>query len=144
VLPNDQLPSKRVSQGRLAEAVVPGAGRLDLVDDLIRDTKRGAFRWQFRTAQYAARFFHIAGGGFVLGRRSRGIKVEPKEVEVTVEGDARRVEALQRKEIRALVDLSGIEAARELVKRIEISTPAGITLVRVAPQEVKIIIPPRS
>jgi len=36
--------------------------------------------------------------------------------------------------------LTGIKAA-ELRKRIEVSTPAGVTHVRVAPQEVEIIFP---
>jgi hypothetical protein len=39
------------------------------------------------------------------------------------------------------VDLTGVEAARGLRKRIEITTPAGITLVRVVPEEVEVIVP---
>jgi hypothetical protein len=74
----------------------------------------------------------------------RSFKVDPKEVQVTVEADPKRLESLQSKEIRALVDLSGIEAANDLLKRIEISTPPGVTHVRVFPQEVKVIIPPKS
>jgi len=70
--------------------------------------------------------------------------VEPKEVQVTVEVDSKRLETLQSKDIRALVDLSGIESAKDLQKRIEISTPPGVTLLRVLPQDVKIIIPPKS
>ena len=41
-----------------------------------------------------------------------------------------------------MVDLTGIEAAR-LRKRIEVSPPAGVTLVRVTPPEVDVIIPPK-
>jgi len=75
---------------------------------------------------------------------TRSIKVEPQEVDVMVEGDAKRIEALQKKELRALVDLSGIEAAQNLVKRIEIFAPQGVGTFRVTPPEVKIIIPPKS
>src|SRR6266581_5573801 len=67
-------------------------------------------------------------------------RVDPKEVQVTVEADGKRLESLQSKEIRALVDLSGIESANDLLKRIEISTPPGVTLLRVLPQDVKVII----
>jgi YbbR domain-containing protein len=74
----------------------------------------------------------------------RNLRIEPKQVEVTLEGDARIIRVLDQKELRAVVDLSGIEAARDLVKRIEISKPAGLTEVRVLPQEVKVIILPKS
>jgi YbbR domain-containing protein len=73
----------------------------------------------------------------------RSFKVNPNEVEVTVEGDAKRLQSLQPKDIRVIVDLTGIESARDLTKRIEVSTPAGVTHVLVAPQEVHIIIPPK-
>ena len=72
----------------------------------------------------------------------RQIDVNPKEVEVTIEGEPRILQNVQSKDIRAIVDLTGIKAA-ELRKRIEVSTPAGVTHVRVAPQEVEIIFPNR-
>ena len=74
----------------------------------------------------------------------RSIRVRPSLVEVTVRGDIKAVRALQANEIRVLVDLTGIEAARDLTKRIEVSTPAGISHVRVIPEEVQIVIPPKS
>jgi hypothetical protein len=43
-----------------------------------------------------------------------------------------------------LVDLTGIGAAHDLRKRIEVSAPAGVTHVRVYPEEVQIIFPPTS
>src|SRR5437867_789657 len=72
----------------------------------------------------------------------RTFKVRPSEVEVTVRGEAKVVENLQGKDIRVMVDLTGIDAAH-LHKRIEVSPPAGVTLVRVMPQEVDVIIPPK-
>jgi hypothetical protein len=74
----------------------------------------------------------------------REFKIEPKEVEATVEGDPKLIEALQRNDLKAVVDLNGIEAAHDLVKRIELSRPAGIIELRVVPREVKITIPPAS
>jgi YbbR domain-containing protein len=73
----------------------------------------------------------------------RNFKVAPNTVEVTVRGDAKTVHALGTSEIRARVDLTGIETARELKARIEVSIPAGASLVRVEPAEVQVIFPPK-
>ena len=73
----------------------------------------------------------------------RNFKVNPSEVEVTVEGDTQRLQSLQPKDIRVIVDLTGIESARDLTKRVDVSTPAGVSHTLVAPQEVQIIIPPK-
>ena len=73
----------------------------------------------------------------------RSFRVNPSEVEVTVEGAPKILQQLQSKDIKVIVDLTGVEAARDLTKKIEVSTPAGVTHVRVAPQEVQVIIPPR-
>jgi YbbR domain-containing protein len=74
----------------------------------------------------------------------RSFQVAPKEVDVTVRGDRQILEKLQRKEVRVLVDLTGIGAARDLRKRIEVSTPPGVTYVQVVPEEVQVIFPPKS
>ena len=75
----------------------------------------------------------------------RSFRVDPSEVEVTVQGETNLLRALQARDIRALVDLTGIESApRGMKKRIEVTTPAGITFVRVVPPEVDVIVPPKS
>ena len=74
----------------------------------------------------------------------RNFKIVPTMVEVTVRGDAKTVRALGANEIRARVDLTGIETARELKARIEVAIPAGASLVRVEPAEVQVIFPPKS
>ena len=74
----------------------------------------------------------------------RNFKVSPNQVEVTVRGDSRLLQNLRSKDIRVMVDLTGIEAAENLRKRIEVSTPAGVTLVSVLPVEVEVLIPARS
>ena len=71
-----------------------------------------------------------------------GFIVDPSAVTVTVRGDKKSLNNLQARDIRALVDLTGIEtASRGLRKRIEVTTPAGITFVKVDPDEVEVIIP---
>ncbi|MEY2430037.1 MAG: hypothetical protein QOJ40_2922 [Verrucomicrobiota bacterium] len=81
----------------------------------------------------------------ILSSASDGriFKVNPNEVEVTVEADTKRLQSLQPRDLRVLVDLTGIESARDITKRIEVSTPAGVSPVLVAPQEVQIIITPK-
>jgi YbbR domain-containing protein len=74
----------------------------------------------------------------------RNFKVAPSTVEVTVRGDAKLVRGLAGNDLRARVDLTGIETARELKARIEVSVPAGVSLVRVDPSEVQVIFPPKS
>ena len=69
-------------------------------------------------------------------------KVSPREVEITVRGDLKTLQSLQSKDIQAVVDLTGVAAARDLRKRIEVSVPAGVTYLRVAPEEVQVIFPP--
>jgi YbbR domain-containing protein len=74
----------------------------------------------------------------------RSFHVSPSEVEVTLQGDPKILESLQNKDIRVSVDLTGIGAAHDLRKRIDVSTPVGITHVRVMPEEVQVIFPPQN
>jgi YbbR domain-containing protein len=75
---------------------------------------------------------------------ARSATVNPKEVDVTVEGDAKVLKSLYNRDIRVLVDLTGIEAAHDMRKRVEVSTPSGVTHVTVDPPEVQVIFPPKS
>ena len=74
----------------------------------------------------------------------RDFRVDPKEVTVTVQGDPKILSKLQKQDIRVLVDLRGIDASHALRKRIEVATPAGVTLVRVEPEEVQVLFPPKT
>jgi YbbR domain-containing protein len=74
----------------------------------------------------------------------RSFRVDPKEVDITVLGEPGVLNTVNPKDIHALVDLTGIEAAHDLRARIEVSTPAGVTYVRVQPEEVQVIFPPRN
>ncbi len=70
-------------------------------------------------------------------------RVTPSEVEVTLRGEKKLLQSLQLKDVRALVDLTGIESAGNMRKRIEVITPPGITYDRVAPAEADVVVPPK-
>jgi YbbR domain-containing protein len=72
----------------------------------------------------------------------RNFRVSPSEVQVTVQGDGGILQNLQSKDIRVMVDITGVAAAHELRKRVEVSAPAGVTHLRVTPEEVLVIFPP--
>jgi YbbR domain-containing protein len=67
--------------------------------------------------------------------------VSPAAVEVTVQGDPKTIQYLESKDIRAIVDLTEVRATRDLRKRIEVSVPAGVTHMRVEPNEVQVLFP---
>jgi YbbR domain-containing protein len=69
-------------------------------------------------------------------------RVVPDTVSVTVSGSPDAIAVLQANQIRATVDLTAIESARDLRRRVDVSVPSGIELVSVAPAKVGIIIPP--
>jgi YbbR domain-containing protein len=68
----------------------------------------------------------------------RGYQVNPSEVTVTVRGEAKQLQTLQPNDIRVFVDLAGIGTGG-LRKRIEVSTPPGVTFVQVVPEEADIL-----
>lgn len=73
----------------------------------------------------------------------REFHVTPNTVTVTVSGQPEIMAALQAGQVHALVDLTDIEAARNLHRRVDISMPTGVALVTVDPAEVNVVIPPQ-
>ncbi|SPE56932.1 exported hypothetical protein [Verrucomicrobia bacterium] len=72
-------------------------------------------------------------------------RVDPNVVAVTVQGDSKLLDTLQSKDIRALVDLTGKPAPDgKLRAPIEVSTPAGVSHVKVVPPDVDVIFPKKS
>jgi YbbR domain-containing protein len=71
-------------------------------------------------------------------------KVIPDVVTVTVQGEKEAIQKLQPKDIRVLLDLTGIQSARDLTKNVEVTTPPGFSVVRVAPKDVRVILPSRA
>lgn len=74
----------------------------------------------------------------------REFKVKPGAVLVVVGGPAADMVKLQRSEIRPVVDLTGIETADSLKQRVDVFAPPGMTVVRVVPPEVDVVLPPKS
>jgi YbbR domain-containing protein len=72
----------------------------------------------------------------------RKVKVSPNEVIVTVQGGPKTLERLQSTDVRAVVDLTGVTAARGVRQRVEVSVPSGVTFMRVVPEEVRLSFPP--
>lgn len=73
----------------------------------------------------------------------RNFRVQPSTVAATVRGDAELLERLQPADIHVIVDLTGIDSASDLRKRVEVSTPPGVMHVSVEPQVVDVIFPPK-
>ncbi len=72
----------------------------------------------------------------------RAFKVSPTVVDVTVRGAADALQNLRSKDIRAMVDLTGVTAAGEMREPVIVAVPAGITFMGAAPQEVQVVFPP--
>jgi YbbR domain-containing protein len=73
----------------------------------------------------------------------RSFKVNPSAVEVTVQGDAKLLKTLSSKDIRVIVDLTGVEGTGGLKKRVDVTIPSGVTHWRVEPDEVEVRFPPK-
>jgi YbbR domain-containing protein len=73
----------------------------------------------------------------------REFHVAPDHIEVTVWGEAANLARLQDKDVSVMVDLTDIESARGMSKRVEVSTPPGITLKSVFPDSVQVVVPPK-
>ena len=73
----------------------------------------------------------------------REFHVTPNVVTISVSGRPEVMAGLQAGQVHALVDLTGIEAARDLHRPVDVSMPAGVTLANVDPAEVSVVIPPQ-
>jgi YbbR domain-containing protein len=69
---------------------------------------------------------------------THAFSVSPKAAVVTVKGDPASLRNLRAQDVRVLVDLTDSSAVHESHRRIEVSTPAGISHVKVEPEEVEI------
>ena len=73
----------------------------------------------------------------------RDCKARPPVVQITFSGSPDTIETLNAGQIRALVQLTGIEVGRDSKKRVEVSLPPGFTLVSAVPPEVDVAVPLR-
>ena len=72
----------------------------------------------------------------------RNFRVMPGTVAVTVSGPPNAMAILQADQIHAVVNLTGIESSHGSRWPVEVSVPIGMTLIRVNPPEVGVIVPP--
>lgn len=70
-------------------------------------------------------------------------KVQPGRVEVEVRGPPSVLSKLTEKDVRVTVDLTDVEPAQSPRKRVDVSTPPGVALVRVFPADVGVVAPPK-
>jgi len=63
---------------------------------------------------------------------------DPAEVTVTLRGDERILKSLKSQNIRAEVDLTGVQSANGLMRPVEIILPKGIFYTRLEPDEVAV------
>ena len=72
----------------------------------------------------------------------RNYHIDPDTVVVTVSGPLKIMAVLQANQIHAMVNLTNIESSPDSHLPVEVSTPAGVTLVSVEPAEVDVMVPP--
>jgi len=71
-------------------------------------------------------------------------RVAPATVSVTVSGSRNVMGILQANQIHAFVDVTAFDPASKILRqRVEVSTPAGVSLTSVDPMQVGIILPPK-
>ena len=76
----------------------------------------------------------------VVSRASdvRDFRVEPGTVSVTLSGPPETMASLEVGQIRAVVDLTDVAAAKDLGRRVDVSAPTGVTLMSVDPAYVAV------
>ena len=74
---------------------------------------------------------------------ARSFRITPEFVQVTIKGLPEAIKALTERDIHVHVDVSDADPTRDFRKRVEVSTPTRITVVKVEPAEVEVVVPPR-
>ena len=73
----------------------------------------------------------------------RTFRINPSVVQVTVKGRPDIIRRLAEREIHVFVDASTADPTRNFRQRVDVSAPTRITIVKVEPAEVEVIVPPR-
>ena len=68
----------------------------------------------------------------------RVFTLSPKEVQVTVRGDADALGKLKKTDVQVFVDLMDVKDSRRFHKPVIVHTPPNVTAVRVVPDEVTV------
>jgi len=75
---------------------------------------------------------------------SQNFSVDPPEVQVTLRGDPKIIKNLRTLDVRAQVDLTGIESANGLLRPVEIVLPQGVSYTHISPDEVEVRVSPKN
>lgn len=71
----------------------------------------------------------------------QAFSISPETVEVTIGGRSEFVNAVTEHDISVTVDLTDIESARALRKRVDVVPPPGVTFIKAFPSHVDVTIP---
>ena len=88
--------------------------------------------------------FRIPVQSYTAAADNRKVRFIPSEVDVLLQGDSRLMSDLQTRDVRAFVDISGTDIARNPTNRVQVSIPAGVTLLRITPGTVQVIAQPKT
>ena len=75
---------------------------------------------------------------------ARAVTVEPSQIEVTLRGDPKLLKSLRVEDVRAHVDLAGVEMADGLRRPVEMILPPGIAYTHLTPDEVEVRVAPKN
>ena len=105
------------------------------------------------TAEFHAAVEHLLGRApdenvvtvpvHVPAGRDQTFSADPAEVQVTLRGDPKIIKNLRKQDIRAEVDLTGIESANGLLRPVEIILPQGVAYSHLVPDEVEVRVAPK-
>ena len=70
-------------------------------------------------------------------------RVLPSTVSIKVSGPPDIMAALSGNQVRPMVDMTEIGDVKDLKRRVDVSTPAGVTLISVTPPKVDVVLPPK-
>ena len=71
-------------------------------------------------------------------------RVAPTPLDVLLQGEARLMNDMQTRDVRAFVDLTGADTSRNPTNRVQVSVPPGVTLLRITPATVQVITQPKT
>jgi YbbR domain-containing protein len=74
----------------------------------------------------------------------QAFSVDPAEVQVTLRGDPKRLKSLRNEDIRAQVDLTGVETANGLLRPVEVVLPPGISYTHLSKEDVVVRSAPKN
>ena len=68
----------------------------------------------------------------------RGFRVTPGTVDVTLGGEAARLERMNESDVNVFVNLKDVMEAKRLRKKVQVFTPDDVSLIKVEPEEVNV------